>query len=277
MAFQSSHAQEGDLAYLLGPRGQNVTVLLKPGGRVETMHGVLKHEALIGLEWGQQVKTHLGKVFTLLQPALDDTLREIDRNTQVMYPKDIGYVLLSLGVGPGSRVLEAGTGSGAFTVALAHAVGPQGHVYSYERRDSTQAIAAANLERLGFRDRVTLKARDIADGFDETDMHAAFLDLPEPERYLAQTRAAMVPGGFFGALLPTTNQVSSLIVGLQRYDFGFLEVSEILHRYYKPVATRLRPVDTMTAHTGFLLFARKLATGFVVDKEAEPRDETPVS
>lgn len=269
MPFQSSHAQEGDLAYLLGPRGQNITVLLKLGGRVETMHGVLKHEELIGLEWGQQVKSHLGKAFTLLPPALDDILREIDRNTQVMYPKDIGYVLLSLGIGPGSRVLEAGTGSGAFTVALAHAVGPQGHVFSYERRESTRAIAAANLERLGFSARVTLTARDIADGFDETDVQAAFLDLPEPERYLAQTRAALVPGGFFGALLPTTNQVSSLIVGLQRHDFGFIEVSEILHRYYKPVATRLRPVDTMTAHTGFLIFARKVSQGQKIE-EPEP-------
>lgn len=261
MPFQSSRAELGDLAYLLGPRGQNATVLLKPGGRVETMHGVIKHEELIGMEWGQQVKTHLGKVFTLLQPALDDILREIDRNTQVMYPKDIGYVLLSLGIGPGSRVLEAGTGSGAFTLALAHTVGSQGHVYSYERRQSAQAIAAGNLDRLGFSERVTLKVRDIEAGFDETEMHAVFLDLPEPERYLEQCRTAMAPGGFFGALLPTTNQVSSLIVGLQRHSFGFIEVSELLHRYYKPVATRLRPVDTMTAHTGFLIFARKLAAG----------------
>src|SRR3990172_12110599 len=96
----SSRAQAGDLAQLLGPRGNRMTVLLKPGQRVETMHGMILHEQIIGTEWGCDVSTHLGKTFTLLQPALDDLLRDIERTTQVIYPKDMGYILLSLGVGP---------------------------------------------------------------------------------------------------------------------------------------------------------------------------------
>ncbi|MEX1247632.1 MAG: tRNA (adenine-N1)-methyltransferase [Anaerolineales bacterium] len=258
---QSNRAEPGDLAFLIGPRGQTVTVVLKPGERIETMHGILKHDELIGLVWGHQVHTHLGKTFTLLQPALDDLLRDIERSTQIVYPKDIGYILLNLAVGPGSQVLEAGTGSGALTVALAHAVGPQGHVFSYERRAEAQALAAANLKRLGLAEQVTLKVRDIGEGLDESDMHAVFLDLPNPEDYLAQARAALQPGGFFGSILPTTNQVTLLITALRKNDFGFIEVSEILHRYYRPVATRLRPADTMAAHTGFLIFGRKLAIG----------------
>lgn len=256
--MNSSRAQAGELAHLLGPRGNRMTVLLKPGDRVETMHGMIPHEQIIGTEWGTDVSTHLGKTFTLLQPALDDLLRDIERNTQVIYPKDIGYILLSLGIGPGSQVLEAGTGSGALTVALAHAVGPSGHVFSYERRPEIQQIARRNLEHFGFADRVTLNARDIGEGFDEKDLRAVFLDLPSPEIYLPQVRAALQPGGFFGAILPTTNQVSLLLSALKHNTFGFVEVSEILHRYYKPVAERLRPVDTMTAHTGFLIFARPL-------------------
>lgn len=254
----NSRAQAGDLAQLLGPRGNRMTVLLKPGERVETMHGMIPHETIIGVAWGGEVSTHLDKTFTLLQPALDDLLRDIERNTQVVYPKDIGYILLSLGVGPGSQVLEAGTGSGAFTVALAHAVGPSGHVFSYERRPEIQEIARRNLERFGFADRVDLKIKDIAEGFDETDLRALFLDLPNPEDYLPQVRAALQPGGFFGAILPTVNQVSLLLSALNLNDLGFVEVSEILHRYYKPIADRLRPVDTMNAHTGFLIFARLL-------------------
>lgn len=233
------------------------------------MHGILSHDALIGVVWGSQVETHLGKRFTLLQPALDDLLRDIERNTQVVYPKDIGYILLNLGIGPGSQVLEAGTGSGAMTVALAHAVGPQGHVFSYERRPEVQAVARRNLARLGLADRVTLTLRDITDGFDETDMQSVFLDLPNPENYLVQVRTALQPGGFFGSLLPTTNQVSILLTALKTVDFGFVEVSEILHRYYIPAASRLRPADTMTAHTGFLIFARKLAAGQAAEIEAE--------
>jgi len=254
-----SRAQAGDLAQLLGPRGNRMTVLLKPGQRVETMHGMILHEQIIGTEWGCDVSTHLGKTFTLLQPALDDLLRDIERNTQVVYPKDIGYILLNLGVGPAIQVLEAGTGSGAMTVALAHAVGPNGHVYSYERRADIQEIARGNLERFGFLDRVSLKIRDIAEGFDEKELRAVFLDLPNPEDYMSQVRSALQPGGFFGAILPTTNQVSLLLSALKQNNFGYVEVSEILHRYYKPIAERLRPVDTMTAHTGFLIFARLLS------------------
>jgi len=265
-----SHAQASDLAYLIGPRGHTLTVLLSPDGRIETMHGYIKHADLIGREWGTQVSTHLGKTFTMLQPALDDLLRNIERNTQVVYPKDIGYILLSMGIGPGSPVVEAGTGSGALTVALAHAVGPQGHVYSYERRADAQEIAKANLDHFGLADRVTLKARDISEGFDEREMPALFLDLPDPENYLVQVRAALQPGGFFGCILPTSNQVSALLTALKAHQFGFVEVSEILHRYYKPVAERLRPADTMNAHTGFLIFARRLAEGRLPVEDGEP-------
>ncbi|MEX2144054.1 MAG: tRNA (adenine-N1)-methyltransferase [Anaerolineales bacterium] len=261
--------QAGDLAYLVGPRGQTFTVHLKLSEQVHSMHGILSHDALIGVSWGSQVETHLGKRFTNLQPALDDLLRDIERTTQVIYPKDLGYILLNLGVGPGSQVLEAGTGSGALTVTLAHTVGPQGHVYSYERRAEIQATARNNLQRLGLVDRVTLTIRDITEGFDETGIQAVFLDLPTPENYLPQVRAALQPGGFFGSILPTTNQVSVLLVALKAATFGFVEVSEILHRYYLPAASRLRPADTMTAHTGFLIFARKLEPGVSIDDEKE--------
>lgn len=265
----SATAQAGELAFLVGPKGQSLTVMLQPGERVQSMHGIIKHEDIIGREWGTQVETHLGKSFTLLQPALDDLLRDIERNTQVVYPKDIGYILLNLGVGPGTRVLEAGTGSGALTVAFAHAVGPSGHVYSYEQRAEAQAIARQNLEHLGLQDRVTLKLADIASGFEEREIPAVFLDLPNPQDYLAQVRDALLPGGFFGCLLPTTNQVSLLLTALEEQHFGFVEVSEILHRYYKPVAARLRPADTMAAHTGFLIFARRLNATFVTEESQE--------
>jgi tRNA (adenine57-N1/adenine58-N1)-methyltransferase len=156
-------------------------------------------------------------------------------------------------------VIEAGTGSGSLTTALAYSVGQEGHVYSYERKEKNQAIARENLETFGLDDRVTFKVKDIADGFDEQNILAIFLDLPDPHNYILQVREVLIPGGFFGALLPTTNQVSELITGLKKNNFAFIEVSEILHRYYKPSATRLRPMDKMTAHTGFLVFARRVS------------------
>ncbi len=261
-------AKEGDLAQLVGARGKPIALRLKSGERVQSTHGILQHDDLIGQKWGMRVKSHLGKSFTLLQPALDDLIRGLRRNTQILYPKDIGYILVSMGIGPGQRVLEAGTGSGALTVALAYAVGPEGHVFSYEKRPETQKLALSNVKGLGLAERVSFRVRDIIEGFDERGVQSVYYDLPNPEDYLSQARQALQAGGFFGCILPTTNQVSTVISALKKQHFGFIEVSEILHRYYKAVARRLRPVDSMTAHTGYLVFARRLSD----DMDEEGKD-----
>tara|TARA_B100001971_G_C17969799_1_gene421804 strand:- start:271 stop:666 length:396 start_codon:yes stop_codon:yes gene_type:complete len=125
-------------------------------------------------------------------------------------------------------------------------------------RADMQHTAHRNLKLVGLAERVTLKTRDIADGFDETDAPALFLDVPNPWDYLEQAHSALRSGGFFGALLPTTNQVTLLLTGLQRESFGLTEVLEVLLRNYKTVAARFRPSDRMVGHTGYLVFARAL-------------------
>ncbi len=275
LTLYQSHAQAGDLAQLLSTSHRFFLVRLTPGAELHTHKGVLRHDDLIGLPWGTQVYSHLGASFYLLRPSLADLLKETRRNTQIMFPKDIGFVLVSMSIGPGQTVLEAGTGSGAFTTALAFAVGPQGRVISYERRAEMQRLAQKNLRRVGLDDRVTFKLRDIAEGFDETDVDALFLDVPTPEAYIAQVRAALKPGGFFGSLVPTANQVSRLIEALQAHDFAFIDVCEIMLRYYKPVPERLRPTDRMVAHTGYLIFARPVTSmpppeGETTAAEADP-------
>jgi tRNA (adenine57-N1/adenine58-N1)-methyltransferase len=218
----------------------------------------LYHDELIGKSWGSQVFSHQGSPFFILQPSLADLLQDLKRSTQIMYPKDIGFILTSMSVGPGQTVLEAGTGSGSMTVALAYAVGPQGHVVTYERRPEFQALARKNLERLGLDARVDFKLGDIANGFTETDVDALFLDLPNPWDYILQVRLALKPGGFFCNLVPTFNQVEKLLYALRREHFAFIEVCELFMRYYKPEPTRLRPTDRMVAHTGYLIFARRI-------------------
>lgn len=250
--------QAGDLVQLVSPSNKIFILRLTPGSRLETHRGILPHEDMIGVPWGSQVHTHKGSVYFLLQPALNDILRETKRNTQIMYPKDIGYVLLSLNVGPGQTVLEAGTGSGSLTTALAWAVGSSGRVLSYEAREPMQNLARKNLERLGLSERVTFKLGNIADGFDERGVDSVFLDVPNPFDYIPQVRQALKQGGFFGCILPTTNQVERLLPALHQSFFAFVEVCEILLRFYKPVYNRLRPTDRMVAHTGYLIFARPI-------------------
>jgi tRNA (adenine57-N1/adenine58-N1)-methyltransferase len=252
--------QVGDLALLVSRDRKSFIVRLTAGARLSTHRGVLLHDDLIGAPWGARMSSHLGYPFLLLPPSTDDLMRHLERTTQIVYPKDAGYIMLKMRVVPGSRVIEAGTGSGSLALLFAQAVSPTGCVYSYESRADVQQLARKNLERLGLTEFVELKLRDITEGFDERDVDALFLDLPNPWDYLAQARAALVGGGFFGSILPTTNQVSRLIGALEQAGFGLIEVEEILLRQYKAVAERLRPMDRMVAHTGYLIFARALVS-----------------
>ena len=248
----------GDLVLLSGQDRKPAIVRMQPGLEYQTHHGVLNHSDVIGRRWGESVETHMGYAYTILPPSLDEMIRDVHRATQIIYPKEIGYMLMKMNIGPGTRVLEAGTGSGGLTLALARMVQPMGHVYSYEVRPEIQAIAEKNLARVGLDAYVTFRTRDIAEGFDERDLDVAVLDVREPWLYLTQVHAALRGGGFFCSLVPTINQVGVLLRNLEMRPFGFTEVEELLLRPYKPVPARLRPVDRMVAHTGYLIFARAL-------------------
>jgi tRNA (adenine57-N1/adenine58-N1)-methyltransferase len=252
-------AQENDLILLIGQDRKQFIVRLEPGGQLQTHRGCLNHDDLLGKPLGREVLSHLGYPFVALQPSTSDLISQLKRTTQIMYPKDIGYTLLKLSVVPGDRIIEAGTGSGGLAVALARAVGPSGMVYSYEMRPDILNLARKNLEALGLADCVSFKLRDIAEGFDETDVDALFLDVRRPWAYLAHVAAALKDSGFFGAILPTANQVADLVRSLEEQrTFGHIEVEEVLVRPYKAVPSRLRPMDRMVAHTGYLVFARKV-------------------
>jgi tRNA (adenine57-N1/adenine58-N1)-methyltransferase len=257
--------------------GRKRSLMRLQAGQVQHTHrGLIRHDEIIGQVPGKQLTTHLGYPLVVLRPSLHDIIMSIERISQIVYPKEIGYILLKLNVGPGSRVLEGGTGSGALTIAMAHMVRPAGRVYTYEHRDDMLRVATKNLADAGLLDWVDLKQRDIAAGFDERDMDAAFLDVREPWLYLSQTWEALSEGGFFGAIVPTTNQVSDLVAGLEGGHFTDIEVCEILLRSYKPVAARLRPADRMVAHTGYLVFARRVEKAVTSDaQESDRPDPSP--
>lgn len=258
LLFMSEFTQPGDLAQLTGPTHKSFIIRLTPGAQLQTHRGVINHDDLIGIPWGSQISSHLGNPFLLFQPSLGEILLQTRRTTQIMYPKDIGFLLVSMGIGPGYHILEAGTGSGALTAALAFFVGPNGHVTTYETRPEMQRLAQKNLTLLGLEDRVTFVLQDISSGFNEKYADAVFLDLQHPEEYISQVWQAIKPGGFFGCILPTTNQVTHLLSSLTKDKFALIEVCEVLLRYYKPVADHLRPTDRMIAHTGYLFFARSI-------------------
>lgn len=256
--LHGTKVSDGDWVELVGLGHKHFIIQMKSGSEFQTHRGVLMHDDIIGKSWGSELFSHNGAPFFILQPALSDLLQGTPRISQILYPKEIGFILLAMGISPGVKVVEAGTGSGSLTTAFANAVGDDGKVISYEKRPDMQNLARNNLTRLGLEHRVEFKLKDIQDGFDETDADALFLDLPNPYDYILQARNGLKPGGFFGAILPTTNQVVKLMTELKRNDFAFLDVLEILLRHYKTEPDRFRPTDRMIAHTGFLIFARPI-------------------
>ncbi|GAB7078675.1 hypothetical protein JCM14635_03480 [Megalodesulfovibrio paquesii] len=176
---------------------------------------------------------------------------------------------MRLGIGPGIRVIEAGSGSGSLTLALSWFCGPTGQVYTYEARPEFAKLCARNLAWAGVGENVTQHVKDIAEGFDQTGVDALFLDVRTPWDYLEHAAAAVAPGATLGFLLPVTNQVSRLVEALERGPFAGIEVMELLVRRWKPVPDRLRPDDRMVAHTGFLVFARQEDPSFKAESLAK--------
>jgi len=249
--IEQSCTRAGDLIQLVGLSHKSFIFTLVDGGEFHTHRGVIKHDDLIGKPWGIQIFSHNGSPFFLLQPSLPDILKSTKRATQIMYPKEIGYILIQLGVRPGIRIIEAGTGSGSFTTALSYAIGDRGRIYSYEAKEANQKIAIRSLDKLGLTGNIEFKVRDIREGFDETGVDAVFLDVANPYDYLKQVKTALKPGGYFAS-----------------NDFAFIDVCDISQRYYKTEPSRFRPTDRMIAHTGYLIFARSVT----IDHElADPK------
>jgi len=260
--------KQGDLILLVSPKGKRYLRRFETELVLHTHEGMIRFADVEQAGCGGAVTTHLGHLFRILRPSTYDLVKGVKRSTQIMYPKEIGYVLLKLGIGPGIRVIEAGSGSGGLTLALAWHVGDTGRVYTFERRPEFFALSGENLEAVGLLDRVSRFHHDIATGFypdgyvpgdpatDPSQADALFLDVRTPWDYLEGAAKVVCPGAPVGFLLPTVNQISELLAAMEDSPFEDVEVLEILVRRYKPVPERLRPEDRMVAHTGFLVFAR---------------------
>jgi tRNA (adenine57-N1/adenine58-N1)-methyltransferase len=275
--------EKGQLALLVSSGGTRYMRLIVPGEVLHTQDGMLSMDAVLAAGYGGVAGTHLGRPYRVIRPTLYDMVKGVKRATQIIYPKDIGYIVLKLGIGPGTRVVEAGSGSGSLTLAMAWLAGETGKVYTFERRAEFSSLCGDNLARAGVGHRVVRFNHDIAEGFvppgvagtpdDPSGADALFLDVRTPWDYLDQAASVVAPGAPIGFLLPTTNQVSDLLAALETSPFGDVEVLEILVRRYKPVPERLRPDDRMVAHTGYLLFARHKGEEFI--PPPPPPEEEP--
>lgn len=249
----------GDRVLLVDSKRRRHLIVLAEGGEFHTHAGMVAHDDLIGRDDGCVVRTTRGARITALRPTLAEYVLEMPRGAQVIYPKDIGPILVLGDVFPGARVLESGLGSGALTTALLRAVGPEGRVTGYEIRDDFAARAVRNVEGfLGPGQPLDVHVRDVYEGIDETDLDRMFLDLPEPWRVVKHALGALRPGGILVCYLPTILQVGRLREELTDSAFGMVETIEVMQRGWHVEGQSIRPEHRMVAHTGFLTSARLL-------------------
>jgi tRNA (adenine57-N1/adenine58-N1)-methyltransferase catalytic subunit len=250
----------GDRVLLVDAKRRRHLVTLANGGEFHTHAGVLAHDDVIGQPDGVTVRTTRNARLVAVRPTLAEYVLEMPRGAQVIYPKDLGPILILADVFPGARVLESGVGSGALTLALLRAVGSTGHVTGYEIRDDFARRARTNVEGfLGHDVPLEIEVRDVYDGIGVDDLDRILLDLPEPWRVVKHAESALRPGGILLAYLPTIGQVSRLREELTGSAFGMVETLEVLQRGWHVERQSIRPDHRMVAHTGFLTVARLLS------------------
>jgi tRNA (adenine57-N1/adenine58-N1)-methyltransferase len=273
MSRAGTEFQPGERALLVDGRGRHYLVTLQSGSQFHSHLGSVEHDDIIGGHEGSTVKSSNGSRLLAFRPTMSEYVLKMRRGAQVVYPKDIALILVYADIFPGAAVLEAGTGSGALTLALARAVGDKGTVISYETREEHHSRAADNiaawfneLETEGNRDlglggNVDLRLGDVFAETLEIPIDRIILDLPEPWRAIGTTTQALVPGGVLCCYLPTVPQVSRTVEAMRSGGFGLINTLEGLVRTWNVEGQSVRPDHRMVAHTGFVIVARKLNTG----------------
>ena len=240
--------------------------VLRRGGRMSVRGAPIPCDALIGQPEGSTIETPHGEALLVLRPTYAQLIPNLPRRAQPIYPKDVGPILLWGDIRPGDSVVEVGIGPGALTIALLRAVGPTGRLVSYEVREEFATLARDNVARFfGPAPQWTLKTADAFATLDEPAVDRMVVDLAEPWHLLERVATCLRPGGVLTAFLPTVLQVKQLVDALHAStEFGATETLETLTRFWHVGERSIRPTHRMVAHTGFLVFARRLVPGTIV-------------
>lgn len=266
MAYSGPFAY-GDRVQLTDAKRRHYTVILEEGGQFHSHKGIINHDDIVGMDEGSVIESTLGSSFLLFRHLMVDHVLSMPRGAAVIYPKDAAQILVEGDIFMGARVLEAGAGSGALSMSLLRAVGPEGHVYSYEVRDDHLEYAVDNVKeyfgeqpewwspRLGDLGDVT--AEDLGGPVDRV-----ILDMLEPWEHLETVRDLLIPGGVFMTYVATVPQLMKVMEGIRELKcFTEPKAWESLVREWKVEGLATRPEHRMNAHTAFLIWTRRLADG----------------
>lgn len=263
-----SHLQNGERIHLVDKKGRHYALTLKAGDLYQISGHKIAHDELIGKPDGSLVTLSGDKMMLALRPTFGEYVLKMPRGAQVLYPKDLALIPMWADVYPGARVFEAGTGSGALTMALLRAVGPRGQVVTYEAREDFARTAMTNIERyMGAVPNLVSLRKNAYEGIDLLEDGVPFdrlvLDLPEPWQVVPHAARALRSGGVYLSFVPTVPQVQQTVEALERAAvFGMVETFETLLRTWSIQGRSVRPDHRMVAHSGFLTVARRVEAGF---------------
>ena len=250
----------GEDIVLVDPKGEEHLLTLTPGKPFGTHKGNILHDDIIGKPDGSRVWTARGTGYRVFRPTFNQYILNLKRHAQIIYPKDIGPILLWADIFPGAIVIEAGIGWGALTIKLLEAVGHTGHIVSYEIREDFAESGKKTVSRfLGDCPNLEVKVRDIYQGIEERNVDRIVLDLPEPWRVVPHAHEALVPGGILLSYLPSTLQVKQMVDAVaEQGSFTEPEVFEVIHRPWHVKGQSVRPVQWMFSHSAFIIVSRKI-------------------
>jgi tRNA (adenine57-N1/adenine58-N1)-methyltransferase len=278
--------RDGDTVIFIDRKARQYLRTLRAGRALDVRGGRFTADELIGLPEGSVLRTALGEHLQIFRPTYAQLIPNLPREAQVIYPKDVGTILVWGDIHPGARVVEIGVGPGATTIALLRAVGTTGEVVTYEIRDSFAKMARDNVARFhGPAPQWRLIAADAYAGIDERDVDRLVVDVPEPWRVVPHAALALRPGGVFVGFIPTVLQMQQLVGALRDGGFGAIEAMESLQRFWHVTARSVRPEHRMVAHSGFLVVARRLASptaswhaaDVVTDEATDGEGDTPAA
>ncbi|MEU1725045.1 tRNA (adenine-N1)-methyltransferase [Actinomadura sp. ATCC 39365] len=257
--------QAGDQVQLTDPKNKRHTITLKQDGVFHTHKGAIPHSDLIGQPEGSVVRSSGGTAYLAFRHLLQDYTLAMPRGAAVIYPKDASMIVGMADVFPGARVIEAGVGSGALTCFLLRAVGPEGHVTSYERREEFAEVARKNVEKFfggPMDDNWRLALGDLVSSIDEADVDRVILDMLAPWECVDAAAKALTPGGVICCYVATTTQMSKTVEAIRDHGcFTEPHAWETLVRDWHVEGLAVRPDHRMIGHTGFLVSARRMADG----------------
>ena len=248
--------KKDELIYLYHDDKRNF--LIKAGGSsLHTDKGVLDLKKIVGKEFGEKLETNLGVVFYILKPYLFEMVMKVRRQTQILYPKDIGMILMRANIFPGAKVIESGIGSGALTTALANFVRPNGKVYSYEKNEEFLKNAKRNLEKNGLSEYVEFNQLEVTGEFPQKNADFIMIDIGSPWELIPAAHKSLKGGCNLATICPTFEQLTKTVFTLEDFGFINIETVEILVRKILVRRGKTRPEQRMPSHTGWLIFATK--------------------